>query len=298
VSGLLAGRVAIVTGAGRGVGRAVALELAREGAKVVVNDPGVALDGAATNERPADEVVREIRAAGGEAAPSYDSVADFAAAERIVKLAAETFGAVDVLVNNAGIIRDRTLFKMSEEDFDAVVAVHLKGTFNMCRHAAPRMRERGYGRIVNMTSAAGFKGNFGQTNYSAAKAGIVGLTLTLALELQRYGITVNAFAPRATTRMTGAIPSAHDPVKKRGEDTAPEHNAPLVVYLASEQAAGVTGQVFAKAAPAPDRYGFTLLGYSREVAELVREVPWTPREIAESFAAAFSPHLQVRLPSR
>ena len=217
---MLKDRVAIVTGAGRGVGRAVALELlcAGEGAKVVVNDPGVSLQGAPTDERPADEVVREIRSHGGEAVASYDSVAGFASAEHIVRAAHDRFGRLDVLVNNAGIIRDRTLFKMTEDDFDAVLAVHLKGTFNMCRHAAPVMRDKGYGRIINMTSAAGLKGNFGQTNYSAAKAGIIGLTMTLALELEKYGITVNAFAPRATTRMTGAIPAARDPVKNRGDE--------------------------------------------------------------------------------
>ena len=154
---LLRDRVAIVTGAGRGVGRAVTLDFAREGAKVVVNDPGVSLQGAPTEERPADEVVREIRQAGAEAVANYESVADFAAAERIVRSALDSFGRLDILVNNAGIVRDRTLVKMSEEDFDQVIAVHLKGTFNMCRHAAPIMRDAGFGRIINMTSAAGLK---------------------------------------------------------------------------------------------------------------------------------------------
>jgi NAD(P)-dependent dehydrogenase (short-subunit alcohol dehydrogenase family) len=295
---LLKDRTAIVTGAGRGVGRAVALELAREGAKVVVNDPGVTLQGGASDERPADEVVGEIRRRGGEAVASYESVAEFKSAERIVRTAVDSFGPLDIVVNNAGIIRDRTLFNMSEEDFDAVVAVHLKGTFNMCRHAAPIMRERGYGRIINMTSAAGLKGNFGQVNYSAAKAAVIGLTMTLALELRKYGITVNAFAPRATTRMTGAIPATHDPVKSRGEETAPEHNAPFVAFLASEAAGGVTGQIFGKGAPAPGRYGFVIFAYPREAGEMVREVPWTPREVAEEFASVLGPHLQVRPQSR
>jgi len=295
---LLLERVAIVTGAGRGVGRAVALDLAREGAKVVVNDPGVTLQGAATDERPADEVVREIRSRGGEAVASYDSVADFESAGRIVQGSLDAFGRLDILVNNAGIIRDRTLLKMTPDDFDAVIAVHLKGTFNMCRHGAPLMCERGYGRIVNMTSAAGLKGNFGQANYSAAKAGIVGLTLTLALELAKHGITVNAFAPRATTRMTGAIPSAHDPVKDRGDETSPEHNAAFVSFLASEAAAGVTGQIFGKGAPAKNRYGFVIFNYSREAAEMVRDVPWTAGEVAEKFSATLGPHLQVRAPAK
>jgi NAD(P)-dependent dehydrogenase (short-subunit alcohol dehydrogenase family) len=298
MSGLLTGRVAIVTGAGRGVGRAVALDFAREGAKVVVNDPGVSLQGAVTEERPADEVVREIRAGGGEAIPSYESVADFAAAERIVESAAAAFGGLDIVVNNAGIIRDRTIFKMTEEDFDAVVAVHLKGTFNMCSHGAAVMRDRGYGRIVNMTSAAGLKGNFGQTNYSAAKAGIVGLTLTLALELKKYGITVNAFAPRATTRMTGAIPGAHDPVKNRGSETDPEHNAPLVTYLASEAAGHVNGQILGKGAPGPSRYAFVIFSYPREAGELVGDRPWTAGEVAERFDPTLGIHLQERTPGK
>jgi NAD(P)-dependent dehydrogenase (short-subunit alcohol dehydrogenase family) len=295
---VLKDRVAIVTGAGRGVGRAVALELAREGAKVVVNDPGVSLQGAPTDERPADEVVREIRSHGGEAVASYDSVAGFASAEHIVRAAHDSFGRLDVLVNNAGIIRDRTLFKMTEDDFDTVLAVHLKGTFNMCRHAAPVMRDEGYGRIINMTSAAGLKGNFGQTNYSAAKAGIIGLTMTLALELKKYGITVNAFAPRATTRMTGAIPAARDPVKNRGDETSPEHNAPFVSFLASEAAGGVTGQIFGKGAPAANRYGFVIFNYSREAAEMVRDVPWTANDVAEHFGATLAPHLQSRTPAK
>ena len=291
---LLKDRVAIVTGAGRGVGRAVALEIAREGAKLVVNDPGVSLQGAATDERPADEVVDEIRRRGGAAVASYDSVADFNGAEAIVRAAVDSFGGLDIVVNNAGIIRDRTLLKMTEEDFDAVVAVHLKGTFNVCRHAAPFMRDRGYGRIINMTSAAGLKGNFGQANYSAAKAAIVGLTMTLALELGRYGITVNAFAPRATTRMTGAIPASHDPVKSRGDETAPEHNAPLVAFLASEAAAGISGQIFGKGAPARNRYGFVIFGYPRPLAEMVREAPWTPSDVAADFHSVLGPHLQAR----
>ena len=291
---LLKDRVAIVTGAGRGVGRAVALELAREGANLVVNDPGVSLQGGATDERPADEVVDEIRRRGGAAVASYDSVADFTGAEAIVRAAVDGFGGLDIVVNNAGIIRDRTLLKMTEEDFDAVVAVHLKGTFNVCRHAAPFMRDRGYGRIINMTSAAGLKGNFGQANYSAAKAAIVGLTMTLALELGRYGITVNAFAPRATTRMTGAIPASHDPVKSRGDETAPEHNAPFVAFLASEAAAGITGQIFGKGAPARNRYGFVIFGYPRPLAEMVRDAPWTASDVAADFHSVLGPHLQAR----
>jgi NAD(P)-dependent dehydrogenase (short-subunit alcohol dehydrogenase family) len=289
---LLQNRVAIVTGAGRGVGRAVALELAREGAAVVVNDPGVSLQGETTAERPADEVVAEIRAVGGRAVASYDSVAEFASAGRIVQTAVRELGGLDILVNNAGIVRDRTLAKMGEDEFDAVLAVHLKGTFNMTRHAVEVMKEKSYGRIVNMTSLAGLKGNFGQTNYSAAKAGIVGFTITAAMELKRAGITVNAFAPRATTRMTGSIPGEKDPVKNRGPETSPEHNAPLIAFLASERAGHVTGQIFGKGRPGPDRYAFVIYSYPREIAEIVRETPWTPEEVAERFEAAFSGSLQ------
>jgi NAD(P)-dependent dehydrogenase (short-subunit alcohol dehydrogenase family) len=289
---LLQNRVAIVTGAGRGVGRAVALELAREGSSVVVNDPGVSLQGETTAERPADEVVAEIRAAGGRAVASYDSVADFASAGRIVQTAVRELGGLDILVNNAGIVRDRTLAKMGEDEFDAVVAVHLKGTFNMTRHAVEVMKEKSYGRIVNMTSLAGLKGNFGQTNYSAAKAGIVGFTITAAMELKRAGITVNAFAPRATTRMTGSIPGEKDPVKNRGPETNPEHNAPLIAFLASERAGHVTGQIFGKGRPGPDRYAFVIYSYPREIAEIVRETPWTPEDVAERFEAAFAGSMQ------
>ena len=195
---LLEGRVAVVTGAGRGIGREFALCLAREGASVVVNDIGVTLRGDATDEDPATAVCREIESAGGRAVPSHESVTDFAAAERIIGTAVDAFGTIDILVNNAGIVRDRTLVKMTEDDFDAVVATHLKGAFNCTRHAAPRMKEAGYGRIVNVTSSAGLRGNFGQTNYGAAKAGIMGMTFVWALELARSGITVNAIAPAST----------------------------------------------------------------------------------------------------
>src|SRR5437762_10012715 len=183
-------RVAIVTGSGRGIGREFALCLASEGAKVVVNDVGASLSGEATEERPAVEVCKEIEADGGVAVPNFDSVSEFAGAANIVQTALDSFGKVDILVNNAGIIRDKTLLKMEESDFDAVVGVHLKGTFNCTRHAAEAMKDKGYGRIVNITSSAGLRGNFGQTNYGAAKAGIMGVTFVWALEPRRYGLTV------------------------------------------------------------------------------------------------------------
>jgi len=229
--GLLDGRVAIVTGSGRGIGREFALCFGREGAKVVVNDVGVSLDGRGTEEDPAAQVCKEIEGFGGEAVPNYDSVSDFDAAGRIVQSAVDAFGTVDILVNNAGIVRDRSLLKMDESDFDAVIGVHLKGTFNCTRHAAPLMKDKGYGRIVNITSSAGLRGNFGQTNYGAAKAGIMGMTFVWSLELGKYGITVNAIAPSGATRMTASL------FERTGSEPPPEENpalnAPLVAYVAS-----------------------------------------------------------------
>ena len=195
----------MVTGAGRGIGRDIALCLASEGAKVVVNDVGVTLGGAGTEEDPAAQVCNEIEAQGGSAVPNHDSVSDFEGAGRIIGAALDNFGSIDIVVNNAGIVRDRTIVKMDEADYDAVIAVHQKGTFNTVRHAAPLMKDAGYGRIVNITSSAGLRGNFGQTNYGAAKAAIMGMTFVWALELGRYGITVNAVAPAGFTRMTEGL---------------------------------------------------------------------------------------------
>jgi len=218
---LLQGKVAVVTGSGRGVGRGIALALAREGAKVVINDVGCEVDGRGSAQDPAAQVVNEIKAMGGDAAPNYDSVASFSGAENIIKTAVEKFGRIDILVNNAGIVRDKSIAKMTEDDFDAVLAVHLKGTFNCGRHAIPIMREQGYGRVINITSSAGLRGNFGQSNYGAAKAGIMGLTLVWAIELGKYGVTVNAMAPAGLTRMVGTIPGME------GKEPPPEMNAEL-----------------------------------------------------------------------
>ena len=199
---------------------------------MVVNDLGTSLDGAGTAQDPAAETCRLIEKAGGTAVPNPESVSDFDGAGRIVAQAVETFGSIDILVNNAGIVRDRTLLKMTADDYDAVIAVHQKGTFNCTRHAAPHMREAGYGRIVNITSSAGLRGNFGQTNYGAAKAAIMGMTFVWALELGRYGITVNAVAPAGLTRMTeNLFGGAEAP-----PDQDPALNAPLVAFLASEEA--------------------------------------------------------------
>src|SRR5215510_9665059 len=246
---MLAGRVAVVTGAGRGIGRGVALALAAAGAKVVVNDFGVSVDGTAPSTGPAFDVVREIEAAGGEAVASTESVADWASAARIVATALARFGELDILVTCAGILRDRMIFNMSEEEWDAVIAVHLKGTFNCVRHACTHMREQRYGRIVTFSSGAALFGNPGQANYGAAKGGIGGLTKVAARDLGKYGITVNAISPVAGTRMTinEEVRKARALRKQQGiqredrgvadiEELDPDDVAPMVVYLASEYA--------------------------------------------------------------
>jgi NAD(P)-dependent dehydrogenase (short-subunit alcohol dehydrogenase family) len=282
---LLEGRVAVVTGAGRGVGRGFALELAREGAKVVVNDLGCGIDGQGSAEDPAEQVVKEIKAMGREAVANYDSVSSFSGAANIIQTAVKNFGRIDILVNNAGILRDRTIGKMSEEDFDAVIGVHLKGTWNCGRHAIPLMREQGYGRVINVTSSAGLRGNFGQSNYGAAKAGILGLTLCWALELGRYGITVNAMAPAGLTRMVGTIPGMEG--KEPPPEMHPDRNAPMVAYLASEKAAHVNGQIFGRRG-----YGFTLFQQLRPLAMMYKPGGLTPSEIAANFDGVFLEHLQ------
>jgi NAD(P)-dependent dehydrogenase (short-subunit alcohol dehydrogenase family) len=287
--GLLDDRVAVVTGAGRGIGRDIARCLAAEGAKVVVNDVGVTLSGdtgaggADVQSDPAAQVCTEIEAAGGEAVPNHDSVSDFEAAGRIIRAATEAFGRIDIVVNNAGIVRDRTIVKMEESDYDAVVAVHQKGTFNTVRHAAPLMKDAGYGRIINITSSAGLRGNFGQTNYGAAKAAIMGMTFVWALELGKYGITVNAVAPAGITRMTESLYAGAEPPP----DQDPALNAPLVAFLASESASYVNGQVLGRTG-----YAYTLFQTPRQIASMWRDGGWTPQEVADHFHEVLGQHLQ------
>ncbi len=247
----LKGKVAIVTGAGGGIGRGEALALAAEGAKVVVNDVGGAVNGTGSSATPAQKVVDEIKAAGGEAVPNFDSVATVEGGENIVKTALDTFGRLDIVVNNAGILRDRMVFNMSPEEWDAVIKVHLYGHFNVSRPACVVFRQQRSGRIINTSSTSGL-GNRGQSNYAAAKEGIVGFTRTLALEMGRYGVTVNAIRPNAGTRMTMSEDMKRAAERAgRGEEFMrmwaqfrPEDIAPLIVWLASDASANVNGRTF------------------------------------------------------
>jgi len=245
---MLSGRVAVVTGAGGGIGRAIAIEMALAGAKVVVNDIGTSLSGAGSSAGPARSVVDEIAQAGGIAAANTDSVADADSAAHLIRQAVEEFGRIDIVVNNAGILRDRIFHKMSDEEWSAVLAVHLNGSFNTSRAAAPFFKEQGYGRFVHMTSGAGLIGNLGQANYSAAKMAIVGLSRSIALDMRKFGVCSNCIAPVAWSRMVASIP-ADTPEKKalaekRERLMSPRKIAPLAVFLASEQAAEVSGQIF------------------------------------------------------
>jgi NAD(P)-dependent dehydrogenase (short-subunit alcohol dehydrogenase family) len=251
MAGLCEGRVAVVTGAGRGIGREHALMLAAEGAKVVVNDLGGSASGEGSDAGPAQQVVDEIVAAGGEAVANTDDISDWAGAEALIAQAVDTFGRLDVLVNNAGILRDRMLANMSEAEWDAVIKVHLKGTAGPSHFAAAHWRDRSKagglntGRIINTTSPSGIYGNVGQTNYGAAKAGIASFTIIAADELGRYGVTVNAIAPAAITRLTAALSSGGGEASMDLEEKlSPRWIAPLVTWLASEESGAVTGRVF------------------------------------------------------
>jgi len=250
---LLEGKVAIVTGAGRGIGKAEAVYLAQQGAKVVVNDFGGGFDGEGKASGPAQEVVEEIQAFGGEAIPNFADVSSFSETKEMVDTAISTFGQLNILVNNAGILRDRMIFSMTEEEWDRVVGIHLKGTFNCIRHACSYWRAEHkagnvlHGAIVNTASDAGLLGNPGQSNYGAAKAGIAALTMIAALEMGRYGVRCNCLAPCARTRLTtDATPAFAQMMEKRWGDFdvfAPENMAPVVAYLASDMADGINGEV-------------------------------------------------------
>ena len=251
--GICDGRVVVITGAGRGIGREHALEFASQGAKIVVNDLGAEVDGSGSSAGPAGEVVDEVRAMGGEAVANGDDVSDWDGAGRLIQTAIDTFGTIDVLVNNAGILRDRMMVNMTIDEWDAVIRVHLRGTFAPTRHAIEYWRNRSKAgqtndaRVINTTSPSGIYGNVGQTNYGAAKAGIASMTIIAAMELGRYGVTVNAIAPAALTRMTENLGMGAASAAKKPEEfdaLAPGNIAPLVVWLGSAESAAITGRVF------------------------------------------------------
>ena len=280
--GVLEGKVAVVTGAGRGLGRSHALALAEEGAKVVVNDLGAELDGRGGSLDPADNVVKEIKAAGGEAVANYENVVDFQGAKRIIDCAIDSFGKLDILVNNAGFVRDKIAFNMSEEDWDAVVAVHLKGAFNCGRWACSYFREQSKegklenGRIISTTSHSGLMGNVGQANYGSAKAGVAALTIIWAMEMERYKVTCNAIAPMARTRMTEVNIGPPPTGKGQFDEFAPENVSPLVVYLASDQAQNITGRVLSIRGGKLELFQPWQIGKSIDIGRR-----WTVTEIGE-----------------
>jgi NAD(P)-dependent dehydrogenase (short-subunit alcohol dehydrogenase family) len=287
--GMLDGKTALVTGAGRGIGRGIAIALAAAGAKVVVNDLGATLDGEGGDRSPADVVVREIKAAGGDAQANYGNVADFAQGTEMVEQVAKAWGRVDIVVHVAGILRDRMVFNMSEAEWDAVIAVHLKGASNVTRAAAARMREQRSGRIISMSSVSAL-GAPGQPNYAAAKNGIIGLTWSTANALAKYGVTANAIMPSGATRMIDSTPRGREVFESTGKwpseqaigtERDPDNVAPLVVFLASDAAANINGQVLHSFG-----YGYTLLAQPQAIRRIEGTRRLKPEELARLWGDA------------
>jgi NAD(P)-dependent dehydrogenase (short-subunit alcohol dehydrogenase family) len=288
--GRLDGRVAIVTGAGRGIGRSVAGLLASEGAAVVVNDLGAALDGSGSDRGPAQQVAEQITAAGGNAVASAADICDHAAAEGLVGTAIDEFGQLDVLVNVAGILRDRMVFNMTEQEWDDVIRVHLKGTFNTTKFAAAYWRSRraesAQHRIINFTSVSGLHGAPGQPNYAAAKMGIVGLTYSTAHALAKYGVTVNAISPGAATRMTESVPAERRRSRAAAQERSPDNVAPIVAYLASVRSGWITGRIVHAAG-----YEVSLYSNPEPLVALIGTAPWDLGKLADQVERSFGPLL-------
>ena len=287
----LEGRVAIVTGAGRGIGRSVASLLAREGAAVVINDRGVAVDGSGGDAGPAQQAVDEITAAGGKAIANGADISDHAAAEDLIKTAIGEFGQLDVVVNVAGILRDRMVFNMTEQEWDDVIRVHLKGTFNTTKFASAHWRslrdESAQNRIINFTSVSGLHGAPGQPNYAAAKMGIVGLTYSSAHALAKYGVTVNAISPAAATRMTDSIPTERQRSRTETVDErSPDNVAPVVAYLASERSGWINGRIVHSSG-----YEVSLYSDPQPVVRLIGTEPWELGRLADQVERSFGPLL-------
>lgn len=286
---MLTDKVVIVTGAGRGIGRGIAIMAAEQGAKVVVNDLGGTEQGDGADQIPALEVVKTITDAGGEAIANFGNVANFDGAQSIVEDAVKNFGKIDCIVNNAGILRDAIFHKMTEEQFDQVVGVHLKGSFNVSRAAAPYFREQESGSFVHMTSTSGLIGNFGQANYAAAKLGIAGLSRSIALDMSRFHVRSSCISPFAWSRLIGTIPQGTDAERERVakiKQMTPEKIAPMVVYLLSDEAKDITGQIFVVR-----NNEICLMSQPRPVRNLQTSEGWTP----ESIAARVGPAIQSSL---